>query len=358
MNGNPYGAFGKPIRLLEAYKEWRDERELEEADSKADFASFLFGPVRQSMWSGYSRAQAQYQRYTREESAPDFRDRRLRGLNGLLGIGYVGDHGHYPGLTRSMRPPASLSVDTYGGIYSITRQAIINDDSNELLNRNPADMGYAAGVFILQTVIAMIQNPPNVINSAGASVPFYSTTGGAINSVTAALSEDSLADAIAAMESQLDDDGRRIVVTPSVLVVGNARMQMIAQRILNSTQTGATVSYTGGAAGAGSAFMDKGTINPLAGILPADGVIRDPWFTDPNDWYLFADPGDVPAFAVGFLNGQSEPQVMLKDPMVRMALGAGTDPYNFELDAVDFKVRCDFGVAPIDPRGAYRSIVP
>ena len=105
-------------------------------------------------------------------------------------------------------------------------------------------------------------------------------------------------------------------------------------------------------------MFDKGTINPLAGILPADGVIRDPWFSDSNDWYLFADPGDVPAFAVGFLNGQSDPQVMLKDPMVRMALGAGTDPYQFELDSVDFKVRSDFGVAPVDPRGAFRSIVP
>lgn len=353
MNGNPYGAYGKPIRLLEAYKEWRDERELEEADSKADFASFLFGPVRQSMWSGYSRAQAQYQRYTREESAPDFRDRRLRGLNGLLGIGYVGDHGHYPGLARSLRPPASLSVDTYGGIYSITRQAIINDDSNELLNRNPADMGYSAGVFILQAVIAMIVNPPNVPTATGGSVPFY----GATNSVVTPLSEDSLADAIGAMESQFDDDGRPIVVTPTILVVKNARMQMIAQRILNSTQTGTTATYTGGS-GAGSNVFDKGTINPLAGILPADGVIRDPWFPDANDWYLFADPSDVPAFAVGFLNGQSEPQVMLKDPMVRMALGAGTDPYGFELDAVDFKVRSDFGVAPVDPRGAFRSIVP
>ena len=353
MNGNPYGAFGKPIRLLEAYKEWRDERELEEADSKADFASFLFGPVRQSMWNGYSRAQAQYQRYTREESAPDFRDRRLRGLNGLLGIGYVGDHGHYPGLARSMRPPANLSIDTYGGVYSITRQAIINDDSNELLNRNPADMGYAAGVFILQAVIAMITNPGNVPTASGGSVPFYQN---GVNSGTLPLSEDSLADAIGGMESQFDDDGRPIVVTPSILVVKNARMQMIAQRILNSTQTGVNIQYDG-APGAGANVFDKGTINPLAGILPADGVVRDPWFPDANDWYLFADPGDVPAFAVGFLNGQSEPQVMLKDPMVRMALGAGTDPYSFELDSVDFKVRSDFGVAPVDPRGAYRSIV-
>jgi hypothetical protein len=351
MNGNPYGEFGRPIRLLEAYKEWRDERVLQEADSKADFASFLFGPVRQSMWTGYSRAQAQYQRYTRQENAPDFRQRRLRGLNGLLGIGYVGDHGNYPGMKRTERPPATLSVDTYGGVYQITRQAIINDDSNELLNRNPADMGYAAGVFILQTVIAMIENPGNAPDGQ----PFYSTTRG--NQVVTPLAEDSLADALAFMEGQIDDDGNQIVVTPSVLVVKNARMQMIAQRILNSTQTGTTVNWTG-APGVGAAVMDKGTVNPLAGILPADGVLRDPWFHDANDWYLFADPNDVPGFAVGFLNGQAEPQVMLRDPMVRMALGSGTDPYQFELDSVDFKVRSDYGVGVIDPRGAYRSIVP
>jgi hypothetical protein len=350
MNGNPYGEFGRPIRLLEAYKEWRDERILQEADSKADFPSFLFGPVRQSMWTGYSRAQAQYQRYTRQENAPDFRQRRLRGLNGLLGIGYVGDHGHYPGMHRTERPPATLSVDTYGGVYQITRQAIINDDSNELLNRNPADMGYAAGVFILQTVIAAIENP----GLAPDGQPFYSSARG--NQVSDALSEDSLADAIAFMESQVDDDGNQIVVTPAVLVVKNARMQLIAQRILNSAQTGTTVNWTG-APGVGGDVFDKGTLNPLAGILPADGVIRDPWFSDANDWYLFADPNDVPGFAVGFLNGQSEPQVMLRDPMVRMALGAGTDPYQFELDSVDFKVRSDYGVGVIDPRGAYRSVV-
>jgi hypothetical protein len=34
------------------------------------------------------------------------------------------------------------------------------------------------------------------------------------------------------------------------------------------------------------------------------------------------------------------------------------DPYSFEIDAVDFKVRHDFGVAAVDPRGAYRSVVP
>lgn len=345
---NPYGEFGRPIAIIEAYREWRD---LQEADSKADFASYLWGAVNLGVWQGYTRIESGWDRFARIENMKDFRERRLRGLNALTGFGYVGDHGEYPGMHRTDRGGPGLIIDTYGGVYSITRQAIINDDSNELLNRNPSDMGYAGGIFILETVVAQITSNPNAPDGN----PMYS--GGRGNQTVNPLSEDALADAITAMEDQLDDDGRHIVVTPSILVVKSAKMQMIAQRILNSTMTGTTVNWTG-AAGVGSAVMDKGTINPLAGVLPADGIIRDPWFPDSNDWYLFANPSDVPAFAVGFLNGQSEPQVMLKDPMVRMALGSGEDPYTFELDSVDFKVRLDFGVAPVDPRGTYRGLVP
>lgn len=340
-----FGQFGGPNKLLEAYKEWRDERSLEEAVTKADFPEFLFGPVRTAVWGGYSRVQSQYRRYARVENAPDFRERRLRGLNGMTGIGYVGDYGEYPEMRRTERPAASLVIDTYGGVYSITRQAIRNDDSGELLNRNPADMGYAAGRFVSESLVALIESNP----TAPDGNPFYSVARG--NQTTSALSENSLASAISTMESQLDDDGNHIVVTPSTLVVKSAIMELIARRIINSQETGTTVNDP-----ASSAF-DKGTMNPLQGILPANGVVREPFFNDSNDWYLFASPGDVPSFAVGFLDGREEPFVGLKNPEVRNALGAGTDPYTYEFDSVDFKVRLDYGVAAVDPRGSYRGVV-
>lgn len=355
---HPYGDYGKPIALFEAYTEWRDDRlgkieeGLLEADSKADFPEFLYGPVRTSLWGGYTRVQPQWRRYARIENAPDFRERRLRGINALRGVGYVGDHGEYPMMRRTERPSAPLVVDTYGGVYSITRQAIVNDDTGELLNRNPADMGYAMGVFVAETLIALIESNP----LAADGVAFFHASHN--NLVTAPLSEDSLADAITTMESLLDDDGYHIVVRPNALVVRNARLEMIARRILNSTVTGTTVNYTGGTAGVGSAFMDKGTSNELQGILPGDAVVREPFFNDSNDWYLFADPADTPAFALGFLNGQEQPFIGLKNPEVRNALGAGVDPYTFELDSVDFKVRQDFGVAAVDFRGAYKAAVP
>ena len=351
MRDKPYGDFGRPIPLLEAYEEWRDLR-LEEADSKADFPEFLFGPVRASLWHGYTRVQPQYRRYARVENMPDFRERRLRGLNALRGIGYVGDHGEYPGMRRTERPSAPLVIDTYGGVYAITRQAIINDDSGDLLNRNPSDMGYAAGLFVSEAIVALIVSNPTAWDGS----PFFGAGRG--NYGVAPLSEDALADAITAMETQLDDDGFRVTIRAATLIVKSARQEMIARRIVNSTATGASVNYTGGTAGVGSQYMDKGVLNPLAGILGGDAIVREAFLPDANDWYLFATPADVPAFSIGFLNGQQRPFVGLKDPGVRNALGAGMDPYSFELDSVDFKVRHDFGVAAVDPRGAYWSQVP
>lgn len=355
----PYGDYGRPIRLFETYIQWRDARlrqiqesagDLVEADMRADFPQFLYGPVRTSLWHGYSRVAPQWSKYARIENAPDFRDRRLRGLNGLRGFGYVGDGGDYPSMRRTERPAASLIVDTYGGVYSITRQTIINDDTGDLLNRNPADMGFAAGNFVAETLVALIESNPNAPDGSA----MYSSGRG--NQTTNALSEDSLVDAITAMNQQRDDDNFRIRVEVAALLVQNPRMELIANRIIRSQETGSTVNWTG-AAGVGSAIFDKGSVNPVAGIMPADAVVREPFMSDANDWYLFANPADVPAFALGFLNGNQNPTVMLKDPAVRLALGAGSDPYSFEFDDVSFKVRHDFGVAPVDPRGTYRGVV-
>lgn len=346
-----YGQFGRPVRLLEAYKDWRDDQlALGEADSKADFPTFLFGPVRQSIYKGYSKVAPVWERYAAVQNMPDFRESRIRGLNGLKGIGYVGDHGDYPGAKRSERPPASLIIDTYGAIYSITRQAIRNDDTGDLLNSAPGELGYAAGNFVAELIIATIESNP--IAPDGTAM-FHNSRG---NTVTAALSEDSLADAITWMEDQNDGAGYRIRINPATLAVKTARMEAIAKRILSSQTAGSTIEYAG-AAGAGSAIMDKGTLNPMAGMLPANAVVRDPFWSDANDWYLLADPSDVPAFAVGFLDGKKEPFVGLKDPGVKNALGAGVDPYDFEFDTIDFKVRLDTGVGPVDPQAAYRSIV-
>lgn len=348
-----YGDIGRPVLLYEAFLDYvKDTAEkqgisLEEAQTKADFPAFLHGPISTSLYKGYTRVQPQWRRYGRIEKLQDFRPRRIKGLNGITGIGYVGDGGDYPEMQRSERPSASLVIDTYGGVYSITRQAVINDDSGELLSSSPQEMGYEAGLFITRTIIAFLESNPTAPDGVAL---FHASRN---NTTTAELSEDSLATAISTLENQEDDDGRQIVVRPRTLAVQNVRQELIVNRIIRSQSTGAQAQYTG-AAGAGTAVFDKGTDNPLAGILPNDAVVRDPYLTDANNAYLLADPNDVPVLAIGFLNGREEPQVFLKNPEARAAMGGGTDPYTWEWDSVDWKVRFDVGVGLVDPRGAYR----
>lgn len=348
-----YGDIGKPVVLLEAYKDWRADQlqqiqngELEEAVTKTDFAEFLFGPLKSSIYKGYTRVSGQYNKYARVESLSNFMPRRIKGLLGISGMGYVGDAGEYPEGHRSDRPSASLMIDTYGFVYGITRQAVINDESGELLNSNPEQLGYGASLFITEAAMSYIQSNPTAPDG---NAVYHASRG---NTVTTALSEDSLATAITTMEDQLDQDGRHISMRIKTLAVKNVRLELIANRIIRSQETGTTINDSA------SSVMDKGSMNPLAGILPAGAVTRDPYWSDANDWYLFADPNDIPAFAIGFLNGREEPQVFLKNPEARAILGgSGDDPYTWEWDSVDYKVRTDFGLAVVDPAGTYRSVV-
>lgn len=356
-----YGEYRRPVLLFEAYDEWRQDMQqrleegsldLQEADTRFDFPSFLYGPLRQSMYAGYDEVETNYRWYAAVENAPDFRSRRMRGLTGMTRPGYVGEHGEFPQMRRGERAGGELIVDTYGGVYSMTRQLIINDESNDLLNSAPTEMGRSAAEFIVETIIAFIESNPNAPDGA----PMWSTTRG--NQTTLLLSEDALATAVAAMTKQRDDDGRRIRVAPRRLLVGDPRWQLVADRIINSQLTGAQGGATAGASPVtGTQALDKGTRNPVQGILPNDAVVYDAYLSDPNDWYLFADTGRVPAFAVGFLNGQERPRVYLKNPEMRNVLGGGgQDPYTFELRSLDWLVEFDFGVATVDHRGTFRSV--
>lgn len=360
-----YGHWGRPLRIFEAFSAWSSDPDviaaLQEAETRADFAEFLMGPIRTSMLRGYQYAAPQWDRYMGIESAVDFREHRSKGLSGMSGIHHVGELGEYKDMRRARRPVASYAVDTYGATYAISRHLIINDDMRQIMSTTPDEMGKAMGRFVTRTAVALIEANP----TAPDGKPVYSE-GERGNETTEPLSEDALAAMFSAMENQLDDNGDQITLTPRVLAVKTLVLQLIAKRIVRSQETGTTINYSAGASpghsgvpGLGTERFDKGTSNPLAGLLDEnEGVLRDPYFSDSNDYYLFADPGENPAFIMAFLNGNRDPFLGMKDPQVRSALpGGGDDPYTFEMDTIDFKIRHDFGAAVVEPRATARGRV-
>ncbi len=326
---------------------------MQEAETRADFAEFLMGAIRTTMLKGYTYAAPQWDKYMGVESAVDFREHRAKGLAGVSGIGYVGELGEYKDLRRARRPIATYAVDTYGATYSISRHLIINDDMRQIMSTTPDEIGKAMGRFVNRTGVALIES--NATAPDGKAV--YSEERG--NETEEELSEDSLAAIFSVMENQLDENGDEITFTPKTLAVKTLTLQLIAKRIVRSQETGSQVQYKGGEPGVGTDRFDKGTVNPLAGILDEnEGVIRDPYWSDANDYYIFADPGENPAFIMAFLQGNREPFLGMRNPEARSALpGGGDDPYSFEMDTIDLKLRHDFGAAVLEPRATARAIV-
>jgi hypothetical protein len=356
--GSRYGRWGRSLQIFEAFSEWgndpRVQAAVQETETRADFAEFLMGAIRQTMLKGYLYAAPQWDKYMGVESAIDFREHRSKGLAGMSGIHHVGELGEYKDMRRARRPVAAYAVDTYGATYSISRHLIINDDMRQIMSTTPEEMGKAMGRFLARTAVALIEGNP----TAPDGKPVYSVERG--NETTEALSEESLALMFSAMENQFDENGDQITLTPQLLAVKSLTLQLIAKRIVRSQETGTNITYTGGTAGVGTTRFDKGNANPLAGLLDEnEGVIRDPYFQDPNDYYLFASAADTPAFIMAFLQGNRDPFLGMRNPEARSALPGGTDdPYSFEIDTIDFKIRHDFGAAVVEPRATARGKVP
>lgn len=352
-----YGTWGGHNELLELW--WRDvlleaeqstrlteSERLIEAETKIDFADWLHGYVAASFYQAYEENQSQWRSYAGVKQVRDFKEHRIKGRNRLTGFGYIGDHGHYPGMRRTFRPEASLLIDTYGAEHEITRQAIINQETEEFLNQDPEDMGSQAADYLARAIIALIVSNPNAPDGA----PMYSSGRG--NQVTAELSEASLLTAWSRMQDMRDDDDRPIRVTPRHIIVKNKTMGAIVDRIINSQTTGATANDTA------SSVMDKGTRNPLAySGIPADFTVEEPYMPDANDWYLMADPGRQAAFLVGLLRGQEDPFIGREEGTVRSVSGGVLDPYQRRVDKIAWKVRWDIGVSAIEPRFTARGVV-
>ena len=92
----------------------------------------------------------------------------------------------------------------------------------------------------------------------------------------------------------------------------------------------------------------------MAGVIPSDAAIVEPWLNDANDWYVLNDAQDRPAFVVAFLRNRRDPQIFLADGTMRGVGGGGVDPYSMDFDEVPYKLRHVFGVAPGEPLAAIR----
>ena len=351
-----YGIWGKPLQIFEMYEDFRDDPDviahLQEGtgspEGRADFPYFLQTVIRNRMRERYNAVAAKWQQYTGRESAQDFRETTVTQLNGLWGMGPIPEYGEYPRLRSAEEPGPPFVVAKHGGIYEVTMELVINDEADRILNRIPREIGRMAGEYVSLAVVAYIESNPTYIDGQ----PFFSAAHN--NEQVGALAqptEDNLVTVLENIKTRRDPNNVPYSLTPRRILVRSERQRLTFQRILSSQQTGTVVTRDPTTQGA--AVFDRGTDNPLYGILPPDAVIDEPWLNDPDDWYVLADIEDRPAFVVAFLRGRTEPFIGRLNPQVG-GLGGGDDPYTMEFDSIPYKVRHIFGCGMGDPNAMHR----
>jgi hypothetical protein len=362
-----WGNFGKHLEVFEMYKDFREDPTIMEAlleadddgyllegsgapEGRADFPFFLQTMIRTRLRARFTTAAAVWDQYVGEENAQDFREHTVHSLGSIRGIEGIPEFGEYPRLRSSEEGGPSFMVGKYGGIYAITYELIINDDTGLMLDRIPGELGIAMSDFVNQAVVAFIESNPTYFDGN----PFFSEARG--NEVTgedADPTEDNLAALLDILRLRRNADGIPLNVKPRRLLVRNPSTKLLFDKIIRSQTTG--IRADAKEMGEAGQRFGPGTMNPLENAIPADATIEDPFLNDPNDWYLLADADTRPAFVAAFLRNQKTPYIFQKNDGMRGVGGAGEDPYLLNIDEIPFKLRHVFGVSAGEPFAAIRA---
>lgn len=360
-----WGNWNKHLDLFDMFEDFRQDQAalegLAEADEdlaqmlsegsgapegRVDFPIFLQTVIRHRMRQRFDAAAAVWDQYLGIESAQDFREHTVSSLGAIRGVRGVLEHGDYPRLRTAEEVGPSFAVGKYGGIYAVTYELTINDDTNTILNRIPTELGRMMAEYVNQVIAAFIESNPTYTPDGE---PFFGTAHD--NNVTgtdAEVTEDNVAAIIDQLTLRRDSDGIPINTPLRRILVRNPSRAMEFDRIVRSQETGVQQA-------SGSARFYTGTNNPLANAIPSDATIQDVWLNNPDDYYFLADAASRPPFVAAFLRGRRDPQIFLQDPGMRGVGGGGADPYTMEYDEIPYKIRHVFGVAAGEPKSAIRA---
>lgn len=338
---SPYGLVGGINGLFEAYKEWNenhpDALELREAaHTTSDFATYLGGVVRKRFYSAFKAKTTNWREYAHVVSVPDFRTETLVGLTEFSDLLEVEEEGEYKFGTLGERSGPVIALRTYGRLLKISRKLLINDDQGRL-GQAPDAMARAARRTLEKDVLSVLEDNPNTYDG---NPLFHAGSHG--NAGTAALSEAALQAAILAVLTQTNEDGDPLDINiESLELVVPTGLLFTARRILNSAVVGETVG--------------QGTNNVMKDIVR---LRVEPLLSDQNDWYLRGkiEGSDASLIVVAFLNGKETPDLLQRTTVQQLGTGA-FDPYNLEIDNIEYKVRHDWGVTPGEYRVGYKSVV-
>lgn len=337
--------IGKHIRVYDAYIEAREAAEAglldaQEAMSVSDFPTYLSKLIRHTFLARFQEVQGVWSQYTRSLPLEDFEQYTSSRFGRFSDIPQKGLNGEYTELAIKEFPAETARVIEWGAAFGVTRQLVISDRLNKIAEMPGLLAEALARTMSKRAAINALQNNPTMFDGNA----LYSAGHG--NIVTTALAATvtgmgNLKTLDLKFDDMTDDEGYSIVTPGNRTLLIPTELRYTAKAI-NENELLPN----------GASALEA---NEVRGLF--DNIIIEPFLTDANNYYVFADPtGPLAAIAAINLNGNTTPFIGLKDPGVRAVLG-GNDPYSFEYDEIKYKIRHDFEFKPIEWRGTVGAIV-
>jgi len=287
--------------------------------STSDFAHILENIANKSMLRGYGEAEETYHLWTAKGSLSDFKPTKRVDLGLFPNLAQIQEGAEYTYATIGDRGE-SIVLATYGRMFSITRQAIINDDMDQF-TKVPGRMGRAARRTIGDMVYAILTSNPTMSDTVAL---FHASHNNLLTGAAPTMA--SIDAARAAMAKQKDADGiaTALNLRPKywlgpVELEGTMKALMASEFDPSKTQRAPNIV--------------KGTMEVISDArLSANSA---------QAWYTAADPNQTDTVEVAYLNGVETPYLETKD--------------GWSVDGVEMKVRIDTGVKAIDWRGLQKN---
>jgi len=299
------------------------ERSDQASNTTGTFSNLLLDAANKTLLAGYDEAPATYTQWVRmAPSASDFKDLNRIRFGELADPEVVPENMEYPEKATS-DSKESYGVEKHGSIFSISFEAVVNDDLNAI-TRIPQMQGSAMRRKVNKTCYNVLTANDTLSDSIAL---FHASSHGA-NLDTNALAESALDTGYTVMMNQtgLSGSGTPLNIMPTYLIVP-PDLAATAYRLTGGNVIPEAVGNV--------ALYGPGGPRPLRVVVEAQLTSNST-----TAWYLAADTGIVDTVEITFLQGEESPVLSREE--------------GFSTDTLKYKIRQTFAAKAIDFRGLYQ----
>lgn len=280
--------------------------------SMSDFGNILLDVANKAILLGWEENDETFEKWTKKGQLSDFKTAHRVGLGAFPSLRQVREGAEYKYVTLDDKGE-TIALATYGELFSITRQAIINDDMN-MLTDVPMKFGRAAKATVGDLVYAVLIDNEKMSDKKALFSADHK------NMITGGMDVETISAGRTAMRQQKEGE-RTLNIRPAFMLVPTTLETQAIQVVKSGSVKGADVNAN--------------IINPVRDLAE---IIAEPRLDDASekDWYMASRQGSD-TIEVAYLNGIDVPYIDQLE--------------GFTSDGVTTKVRIDAGVAPVDYRG-------